>query len=268
MYPPPSRTDRNLWYSVAAGIVILAILVLAPIALTGSSGWSPAPSPVTVSSPFIPVFTDPADKLRETASPAFTQKLFLEAGTYEPLLHMNGTQVHMGFWSGRGNHGSLVRLLDAINDQPLSADRTPQRAIWDEGATTSNQYPSYVTMLNEHWYERASPRNGTVIIFGAGFPDPHPVTLAEADTIWGQYSQRYADMAEPIMQATGKPVKVWCYVEGARANRIFYTYEFPELRHMEQDGIVTVYFAKSRDANWTQAGDWTIGTANAPAPVM
>ena len=192
--------------------------------------------------------------------------LYHEAETYEPLLHTPGTQVNMGFWSGRGNHGSLVVLMDAINDLPPSPSQPPQRAIWDEGATSSNQYPSYVTMLNEHWYDRAMAKNGTVIVLGTSYTDPHPVTFVQADDIWGQYSQRYADMAVPILQATGKPVNVWCFVEGARAGRIFYTYELPELRTLEQEGAVTVHFARTRTANWTEPGDWIVGTANAPVP--
>lgn len=267
MSPPSSRP---LWQSVALGLFILAILALAPVALFGSaSPAGPVPGVLTVSgatgsSPFIPVFTDPAVKLAETSDPAFTVQLLEEAVTYEPLLNTTGTQVHMGFWSGRGNHGSLVVLLDAINDLPAGTG-TPQKAIWDEGATSSNQYPSYVTMQNEHWYERAMPVNGTVVIMGRYYTDPYPVTFAQADAIWGQYSGRYADMAEPIFLATGKPVKVWCFVEGARANRIFYTYEYPELRMLEQEGAVQVYFARTKSANWTDPGDWIEGTANAPA---
>jgi hypothetical protein len=121
-------------------------------------------------------------------------------------------------------------------------------------------------MQNEHWYERAMPVNGTVLIMGRYYTDPYPVTFAQADAIWGQYSQRYADMAGPIFFATGKPVKVWCFVEGARANRIFYTYEYPELRTLEQEGVVQVYFARTKSASWTDSGDWIEGTANAPAP--
>ncbi len=201
------------------------------------------------------------------SSPDFTRMLYFEAETYEPLLHTPGTQVNMGFWSGRGNHGSLVVLMDAINDLPPSPAQPPQKAIWDEGATSSNQYPAYVTMLNEHWYERAMAKNGTVTVLGTSYEDPHPVTFVQADDIWGQYSRRYADMAIPILQATGKPVNVWCFVEGARANRIFYTYELPELRQLEQNGTIRVYFARTRTANWTNAGDWTEGTAHAPVPV-
>jgi hypothetical protein len=256
------------------GIAILAFLVTAPVVISGTSGYPQAgegtgafavtEKPQSFS--FTPVFTNPADKIRETSSQNFTNKLYSEALAYEPLLGTSGTQVHMGYWSGRGNHGSLVVLLDAINDLPSSGTQPPQKAVWDEGATSSNQYPSYVTMLNEHWYERASPRNGTVTIFGVRYTDPYPVTFTQADEIWGQYSERYADMARPIMQATGKPVKVWCFVEGARANRIFYTYELPELRQLEEEDAVTVYFAKTKTANWTSPGDWIGGTKNAPVP--
>jgi hypothetical protein len=277
MNPSPSPSGRHLWLSIAAGVILLAILALAPMVFTGmgaggsihewtGTGELPA-NGNTDFSPFTPVFPAPSDKLKETASPAFTAQLFSEAERYRPLIHTAGTQVHMGFWSGRGNHGSLVTLLDAINDLPGSASPYPQVAIWDEGATSSNQYPSYVAMLNENWYERAAAVNGTVTLLGRKYTDPHPVTFQQADDIWGQYSQRYADMAEPIAQSTGKPVKVWCFVEGARANRIFYTYELPELRALEQKGVVRVYFATKKTANWTTASDWIEGTANAPAPV-
>jgi hypothetical protein len=60
---------------------------------------------------------------------------------------------------------------------------------------------------------------------------------------------------------------VWCYVQGAKANRVFYKYELPELRSLEQKGAVQVYFAKTQDADWTNPRDWTPGTANAPSPV-
>ena len=276
--PGMPDTGRTLRRSILTGIVVLAILMCAPAllapaphALPGISGTgSPSvtcPSPS--GTPFAPCFTDPARKLAETKSPVFTDQLFREAVSYEPLLNTNGTQVHMGFWSGRGNHGSLVVLLDAVNDRPLTGDTAPpQKAIWDEGATTSNQYPSYVMMLDEHWYERATPANGTVHIYGTPYTDPYPVSLAQADEIWGQYSERYADMAGLAYRATGKPVKVWCFVEGARANRVFYTYELPELRRLESEGAVQVFFARTCTANWTIPSDWIEGTANAPVPVM
>jgi len=64
----------------------------------------------------------------------------------------------MGYWSSKGNHGSLVRVLDTINDGP--ATTPPCKAVWDEGATSSYQYPEYDTMLEEHWYERYVVKDG------------------------------------------------------------------------------------------------------------
>jgi hypothetical protein len=274
-----SDINLRLWISTGSGIAILALILLASLALPvhvarpGGAGIAPGPGvPGIKNLPeyaiYAPIFTDPADKLRETASRNFTSRLYQEALAFEPLLGKPGTQVHMGYWSGKGNHGSLIRLIDAINEMPPSSPQVPQRAIYDEGINSYYQYPSYNRMLEEHWYERASPVNGTVAIFGAGYEDPHPVTFGQADDIWGQYSQRYADMAEPIWQATGKPVKVWCFVQGARGNRIFYAYELPELRSLEQKGAVRVYFAKTQDADWTDPGDWLAGTANAPEPAL
>lgn len=211
-----------------------------------------------------PLFTNPVAKIAETADSTFTQGLLGEAVAYEPVLTQAGAQVHMGYWSGPGNHGSLVRVLDAINAQPAAA---AQKAIWDEGVQSSLQYPAYVTMLHEHWYERTTVTDGQVTIYGVSYTDPFLVTFQEADDIWGQYSQRYAEMAIAFQQQTGNPVKAWCFVQGAKANRIFYVYELPKLRELEAAGVVRVFFAKTQDADWQNADDWTEGTENAPTPV-
>lgn len=247
----------------------LSLLLLLPSAGCGTRTGTEAPGTKTVEKDpqYVPVFTDPAKKIEETSSRGFAEGLFEEAVAYEPLLEKPGTQVSMGFWSARGNHGSLVRVLDSINDPSSSTSELASKAIWDEGATSQNQYPSYLTMLEEHWYERSSPGNGRVTIYGKEYSDPKPVTFEQADQIWGQYSQRYADMARLIKKATGKTVKVWCFVQGAKENRIFYKYELPELRELERSGDVQVFFAKIQDSDWTKPEDWVEGTANAPKPV-
>ncbi len=258
----------NKW---TAGIVLLGILAI--LVILSVFGIPPSSSSlVTICSTDCtipaagPFFPGPAEKIATLNDTAFTGQLFTEAIATEPLLATPGTQVHMGFWSGRGNHGSMLRVLDAINEGPGASAIPPNRAIWDEGTSAYYNYPSYTRILDEHWYERASGINGTVIIFGKSYMDPQPVTFAEADVIWGEYSARYTDMAELIAQATGKPVKVWCFVQGARANRIFYQYELPQLQLMERNGYAQVFFAKTIDADWTKPDDWINGTANAPAP--
>ncbi len=215
-----------------------------------------------------PIFTNPVTKTAEVTTSTFTTELYNEAVAYEPLLAKSGTQVNMGFWSAAGNHGSLVRVLDAINAFSPAAGEPSQKGIWDEGAQTSLQYPAYVTMLAEHWYERLTITDGKVTIYGVQYTDPYTITLAIADDIWGKYSQRYADMATLFHQVTGKPVKVWCFVQGAKSNRIFFAFEFPELQALEQAGDVQVFFAKTQDASWTTPTDWDEGTQNAPTPIQ
>jgi len=122
-------------------------------------------------------------------------------------------------------------------------------------------------MTEEHWYDRGNGTGGTVTIYGDPYQDPNPVSFGQADEVWGEYSQRYTDMAGQFKQATGNTVEVWCFVQGAKANRIFYKYELPELTALERDGVVRVHFAKIQDADWTNTADWTLGTATAPAPV-
>jgi hypothetical protein len=216
--------------------------------------------------PYEPIFTEPQIKIAATAAQVFTTELLTEATAYEPALLQPSTQVHMGFWSGPGNHGSLVRLMDAINSTTQQEGQPLERAIWDEGATSSLQYPAYVTMLEEHWYDRTNEPSGLVTIYGTLYRDPFPVTFEQADAVWGQYSQRYTDMAAPFFETTGRPVKAWCFVEGAHANRIFYTYELPELAQLEAAGAVQVFFAKTQDADWQNPDDWIQGTTDAPIP--
>lgn len=213
-----------------------------------------------------PIFTDPAVKLVDLSGSDFMQQLLDEAVALEPIVTTSGAQMHMGFWSGSGNHGSLVRVLDSINATSSSAT-PPQRAIWDEGSTSSIQYPQYVLMNNEFWYDRAYFVDGVGVIRGITYTDPYPVTPTKADEIWGAYSQRYAEMATSIKAATGNTVKVWCFVTGARRSRIFFTYEFPSLQTLEAAGTVQVFFAKTIDSDWTVVADWDEGTGNAPTPV-
>ncbi|MGV8176379.1 MAG: hypothetical protein ACP5NX_01100 [Candidatus Bilamarchaeaceae archaeon] len=214
--------------------------------------------------PWVPEFTDPHVKLAQVSDPRFTDELLWEAVSYEPELLEPGTQVNMVFWSGPGNHGSAVRLLDSINNYAPKDGEPIQRAIWDEGPQSSLQYPAYVDMnARELWYQRASPKDGKTILYGKEYADPYNVTFAEADAIWGAYSQRYAEMAAAFKQATGKTVQVWCFVQGAKPNRVFYTYEYPELVELEHAGAVAVHFAKTPDADWRDPEDWKTGTANA-----
>lgn len=249
---------RKPCLAVPAIVLLLALLVVLPLAGCGSGSSAGVNSAV-----YQPIFAPPSDELAETAGQDFTEELYREALAYEPALDDSGTQVSMGYWSAAGNHGSLVRVLDQIN----SATTPPQKAIWDEGATSSNQYPDYVEILEEHWYERAAPKDGKVTIYGKQYTDVNPVSTDQANDIWGQYSQRYADMARLIRKATGKPVKAWCFVQGAKVGRVFPKYELPELTKLEKSGDVQVFFARTQDANPYNAADWLEGTANAPAPL-
>jgi hypothetical protein len=214
-----------------------------------------------------PIFTDPSEKIALLSNEAFTATLFYEAINLEPLLNQVNTQVNLGFWSLYPNRAYLIVLLDDINNY-VSTLEAIHRAIWDEGTTTSSskQYPSYITMNREYWYERAAGSGGIVTIEGKTYTDPYPVTYAQADLIWGLYSQRYTEMASLFSQATGRTVEAWCFVQGARAVRIFYSYEFPKLATLEALGDVIVNFALTTEADWQNPAQWVIGTSNAPTP--
>ena len=221
--------------------------------------------------PYVPIFTKAQVKIAETTSRRFTFLLLDNAVNYEPLLLSPQTQVNMGFWSGPGNHGSLVRVLDSINVGCIKVP-SPNCAVWDEGATSSEQYPAYVKMLMEHWYDRGiADDSPTVTIYGKIYRNINPLDFPTADQVWGQYSQRYTDMALEFYRQTGKPVMVWAFVQGAKPNRIFYTYEYRELQMLEAEDVVKVYCAKTPDSDWKNPDDWTAGTGSAsclpPAPV-
>ena len=245
--------------------LIVVALCLLLVTFAAGCGSSSSGGSVQNDQQYKFIWTDPTAKMAETSSQQFTKELYEEALAYEPLLGKNGTQVYMGYWSSKGNHGSLVRAIDSVNEG--SPPTPPSKAIWDEGATSSYQYPSYDEMLEEHWYDRDNPKNGKVVIFGKTYTDPHTVTSQQADEIWGEYSQRYTDMAKMIKSATGKPIKAMCYVQGAKANRVFFKYEFPELKTLESNGDAVIYFAKTQDADPANPADWAQGSQNAPAPV-
>lgn len=210
-----------------------------------------------------PVDTSPGDKLSVLSNEGFARKLFDESTALEARLGQPGTQVHMGFYSGPGNHGSLARLLDDINSYEAT-DGVIHKAVWDEGVTSSLQLPSYVLMNREAWYERAYPVDGKAVVYGVPRADFVSVTPEQADALWGQFSRRYTGQASLFKEATGRSVEVWCFVQGAKANRIFYTNEFVELQRMEAEGVVNVHFAKTANADWNDPADWTHGTVNHP----
>lgn len=129
-----------------------------------------------------PFFTDPLVKISQTASADFTVRLADEANLLEPDVFSPGTQVYMGYWSYYPNRASLIRVIDSINSAAGAG-----RAIWDEGVSTSasGQFPSYIRMNDEFWYERANAVEGTVALTIEGvtytYTDPYPVTFAQAD---------------------------------------------------------------------------------------
>jgi hypothetical protein len=243
---------------------VWALLIAAVVLLAGSgNAFAHGRSGDNHFNPYVPIFTRAQVKIAMTASKSFTSLLLADAVNYEPLLLRPGTQVNMGFWSGPGNHGSLVRLLDSINVGCMK-DPSPNCAVWDEGATSSEQYPAYVKMLMEHWYDRGNAYGSpTVTIYGNIYRNRNPLDFPTADQIWGQYSQRYADMALAFYRHTGKQVRVWAFVKGASPTRIFYTYEYRELQMLEAQGIVNVSCANTPDADWTNPDDWTAGTGSA-----
>jgi hypothetical protein len=253
---------------ILGGVLLIAVIITASLVVSRMEMPCPAVACNCTSVPaHEPVFADPAATMREIGDPGYTRQLYAEAVAYEPLLAAPGTQAHMGFYSAKGNHGSLLRLLDAINEGPAAGATPPNRAIWAHGVNAYYQFPSWVRVMDEHWYERAAAVNGTVTIFGRSYQDPYPVTIGQAEASWAEYSRRFADMAGLIARATGKPVKIWCYVEGARPGRIFYTAEYTTLQKLETEGLVEVYFARSQDAEWDNPADWINGTKNAPPPV-
>ncbi|MFA5879697.1 MAG: hypothetical protein WC860_05930 [Candidatus Margulisiibacteriota bacterium] len=235
----------------------LLLIFLLPFLLFGCTNF-PIPTK--------PIFTDPATKIITVTSPIFVDQLMTEGTNLNPNLVTNGTQAHMGYWSVYTNRQALVNVLDSINS---TRSTNAQIGIWDEGVNTQEKYryPAYIRMDDECWYDRANAIDNRVTINGVVYVDPHPVTFVQADEIWGQYSQRYAEMAIKLKQKTGNVVKVWCFVEGAKKNRIFFSYEFPKLVELENQGVVRVFFAQNTSANWTNPSDWKEGTKNAPTPV-
>ncbi len=264
------REFMSRWFRGWKGLFPLVLLIVIGLGLFAlgfwtSSHYSAAPN-VAVnadSSGSDPALTTPESKIAELSDEAFTSKLFDEFTSLEARLKTPGTQVHMVFWSGPRNHGNALNLVDAINSY-VAEDGSVHKGVWGAGVNSSLQNPSFIAMNREAWYERAYPEDGKTTIFGVVRTDVPPVTSEQADTIWGLYSSGFAGQAALFQEATGKPVEVWCFVEGAKAKRIFYTNEFPALERLEAEGVVHVHFARTADADWTDPSDWTHGTANHP----
>lgn len=251
-------------------LVLLAAVLMLSIAGCGEKGSATKPdtlSEIKKLPEYKTLWTDPSVKLEEISGDDFTRKLYLEEQGFAPEITKPGTQVYIGFYSGPGNHGNLVKAIDAIGSQQSTDSAPAPKVFWCEGTSNSYQFPSYVTMLREHWYDRAYPAGGKVTIFGESYKDPHTVTPEQADKIWGQYSQHLAKTAELIFKATGKPVIALCFVQGAKANRIFYTNEFPALKELEKKGAVRILFAKTPDADYQDPAGWTEGSGTAPPAV-
>jgi len=260
--PPPTRSNNNPSRFRPKDLLLLSFCILL-LALLFSGLF--IKQEACKNDATTPIFTDPNEKIAELQTENFTMQLFKEAVAYEPLLNKTGTQANMGYWSGAGNHGSLVRLLDEINNYGAGQGMPPEKAIWDEGTQSSLQYPSYVLMnAREHWYERAAAGSGRATIYGIEYADPHPVTFQQADLIWGEYSRRYADMALMLKNATGRQVQVWCFVQGAKQNRVFYSFEYPRLLELQEQGVVALHFAKSQNADWRNQADWSDAPMDAP----
>jgi hypothetical protein len=256
------------------------------VVLVLAAGCGDTPSPDGIQDP---TFSDPFVKVAQTADASFAAQLHAEAVALDPTLSGAETQVHMGFWSGSGNRAALVALLDSVNGTPLAPGEPPRRAIWDEGVTTAAaaRYPAYVLMTAERWYERAEEEAGGSSTFfwpvatdasggwirplaptatSVTYVDPHPVTFDQADLVWGQYSERYTEMAADFLRDTGVKVKAWCFVEGAGASRIFYEYECPRLWTLQFWGLVEFACARSRTADWRNPADWQPCPSNCVPP--
>jgi hypothetical protein len=73
-------------------------------------------------------------------------------------------------------------------------------------------------------------------------------------------------MATVFNAQTGNVVDVWCFVQGARAGRVFYAYEYPTIEKLEAKKIVKVHCAKNQNADWQNPDDWTEGLGSAACP--
>lgn len=96
--------------------------------------------------PYTPIFTPFRIKEALTDDPGFTNLLLSNAQRYIPWIMYQNVQAHLGFWSGPGNRGNLVRLLGDINNAPpppgghrCTQGPSTDCAIWDEGAVESEQ---------------------------------------------------------------------------------------------------------------------------------
>lgn len=251
--------------------MLLAALCASGAALAESSGAiAPQATIYRNYDVYTPIFMAPGHKVAATQKPAFAQKLIGQLVAAEPLYATAGTNVHMLYWSGPGNRGSALRLIETINAIGACNAEAKERncAFWDEGVPSLYFWlPEYFEMNVEHWYDRSYAYGQPLVkIWARTYRNVNPVDYATANLIWGQYSQRYAETARSLKAATGKKIDAWAFVKGAKADRIFYKYEYPVLQQLEREQVVKVHCAKKPDADWRNPDDWSAGTNSAACP--
>ncbi len=219
--------------------------------------------------PYPPIFTPEPVKLRELSDPAYSSVLVEEAARFERLLVTNGTQMNMGFFSGRGNLGGVVNFVNILNYKgngagcQKAAKGGANCAIYIKGATDDELYPENVKTYQEHWDDRAAAAGKpTVIIYGKVYPNINPVDKDAYTKVWGQMSERYANMARIFHAKTNNKVKVWVLVYGATTCGLYCQKEYPQLVKLESENVIEVRCAKKLFADPTVPREWDTGTSS------
>ncbi len=195
------RPDRYL-------VALFATLTLA--ACTSSS----SPAGPSLNDIPDPVFTDPLVKIALTGATdtfsrtLYDQYVYQDTDLVDTAKHPD---IYMTYFGGANGRGRALAFIDSTNYFGTSSTPTA-KAIWILG-TGNWQYAAYrLANESERWYERyAMEKDGQLKLHGNTYTDPFPVTRAQNDKIWENYSLAYASMAK-LFKGNGRTVRARFFV--------------------------------------------------------
>ncbi len=243
------------------------------VACTGSSASAP-PNDIPD-----PVFSDPVAKLAVTGDLDVFARVLYDQYVYQDTGLVDAAEpvaIHMTFFGGPNNRGRALSFLDTTNFYGGTGwDGYPRaKAIWIMG-NGDWQYAAYrLANESERWSDRARQENksgqpiGNVFtIHGQIYTDPFPVTTAQANGIWANYSAAYATMSK-YFRGSGRVVHARAFVQGVSRTSAFWT-ECRTIRRLIEEGHVADFLCAGTDFpsyRVTTAPDWVECPADCQPP--
>jgi hypothetical protein len=226
-----------------------------------------------------PVFSDPVAKIALTGDADGFSRTLYDQYVYQDTGLVDSAQpvaIHMAFFGGPNNRGRALSFLDTTNFYGSTGwDGYPRaKAIWIMG-NGDWQYAAYrLANESERWSDRArqedrpgQPIGNTFTLHGQIYVDPYPVTSAQANEIWANYSAAYAGLSK-LFHGNGRAVHARAFVQGVSRTSAFWT-ECRTIRRLMAEGHIVDFLCAGTDFpsyRVTTAPDWVECPATCDPP--